>query len=95
MKRILSIFTAVILLSSAVFAQQKVIPLKGSKSAISVKQSTLQQLRVSVSFSSLISNEVVTESGEKYVNLAIPEGFSTGLVGTPKLLPTRSSFKFH
>ena len=85
MKRILSIFTAAILLSSAVFAQQKVIPLKGSKSAISVKQSTLQQLRVSVSFSSLISNEVVTESGEKYVNLAIPDGFSTGLVGTPKL----------
>lgn len=85
MKRILPILTVVIFLSSAVFAQQKVIPLKGSKSAISVKQSTLQQFRVLLSFNSLISNEVVTESGEKYINLAIPEGFSTGLVGTPKL----------
>jgi len=85
MRNLLCIFTAVILSSYAVFAQQKVIPLNGSKLAISIKQSTLQQLRVSVSFSSLVSNEVVAKSGEKYVDLVITDGFSTGLVGTPKL----------
>lgn len=78
------LFAALTLISSGVFAQDYRIDFNTGKNALSVTENNLQTLRINYVFGGLQSVEVKTEKGN-FNELILPEGYSVGELGAPKL----------
>jgi len=78
------LFACATFIAPGVFAQDYQIPFNTGKNASSVIENTTETLRVQYVFGGLQSIEVKTEKGV-FNELILPQGYSVGELGSPKL----------
>lgn len=78
------LFACATFIAPGVFAQDYQIPFNTGKNASSVIENTTETLRVQYVFGGLQSIEVKTEKGV-FNELILPQGYSVGELGCPKL----------